>query len=121
MKVFGRRSIHREVYSQIDENIRNNVFYSKENDFKGEYRDEFNTKLVTRKYLSQLSPSKLSNYQQFNRQKLGFYLPKGWFLTLGDNRDNSRDSRSFGLINKSKIMGQGYFIFWPLNRIGKVE
>ncbi|MGK9288774.1 signal peptidase I [Staphylococcus warneri] len=42
-------------------------------------------------------------------------IPKGKYLVLGDNREVSKDSRSFGLIDKDQIVGKVSFRFWPLN------
>ncbi len=33
-------------------------------------------------------------------------IPKGKYLVLGDNREVSKDSRSFGLIDKDQIVGK---------------
>jgi len=35
------------------------------------------------------------------------------FLVLGDNRNNSNDSRHFGPIHKSTIIGKAWFSLWP--------
>jgi signal peptidase I len=40
---------------------------------------------------------------------LGWYVPKGRMLPLGDNRDNSRDGRYFGPVPETKILGQAVF------------
>ena len=37
---------------------------------------------------------------------------------MGDNRDNSKDSRVFGPITKSNIVGRVFFRIWPLSRLG---
>ncbi|TAN33493.1 signal peptidase I [Patescibacteria group bacterium] len=42
--------------------------------------------------------------------------PEQYFV-LGDNRANSYDSRRFGAIDKSLIVGRSLFRGWPLNRI----
>lgn len=42
-------------------------------------------------------------------------IPKGKYLVLGDNREVSKDSRSFGLIDKDQIVGKVSFRFWPFN------
>jgi len=47
-------------------------------------------------------------------------IPKDMYLVLGDNRENSEDSRDFGLISKEEIKGVGIFKIWPLNRFGKI-
>ncbi|MDR2176880.1 MAG: signal peptidase I [Treponema sp.] len=50
------------------------------------------------------------------RHNQGWYVPEGRIFPLGDNRDNSRDGRSFGPVRISKVMGQGSLIYWPLWR-----
>ena len=42
-------------------------------------------------------------------------IPKGKLLVLGDNREVSKDSRSFGLINEDQVVGKVSFKFWPIN------
>jgi signal peptidase I len=51
------------------------------------------------------------------RHSLGWYVPEGRMLPLGDNRDNSRDGRYFGPVRLSKVLGKGSAIFWPFVRI----
>jgi signal peptidase I len=55
------------------------------------------------------------------RFRLGWYVPEGRILPLGDNRDNSRDGRYFGPVRESKVLGQGSFIYWPLTRMGPIR
>ena len=43
------------------------------------------------------------------------------FYVLGDNRDISMDSRTFGPIKKSAIDGRAWVRFWPLNKIAAVK
>lgn len=38
------------------------------------------------------------------------------FLVFGDNRLNSSDSRSFGPIQSSEILGRALLVYWPPNR-----
>ncbi len=40
------------------------------------------------------------------------------YMVLGDNRSNSADSRSFGLISKDRIQGTVVFRFWPPKSFG---
>lgn len=46
-------------------------------------------------------------------------IPEGYYLVLGDNRNNSEDSRMIGLVHKDDIIGQVLFVFYPFNRFGK--
>ena len=44
-------------------------------------------------------------------------LPPDNYWVMGDNRAGSRDSRYFGPIEKSEIVGRVFLRIWPLNRI----
>ncbi len=48
-------------------------------------------------------------------------IPEGYYLVLGDNRMVSKDSRSYGLINKDLILGKTVLRIWPLNRLGVID
>lgn len=43
------------------------------------------------------------------------------YYVVGDNRELSKDSRSFGPIEKSQIKGEVFAIVWPFGRIGAVK
>jgi signal peptidase I len=47
-------------------------------------------------------------------------VPKGYVWVMGDNRPQSRDSRFFGPIKKSSIIGHAYLRVWPPSRIGGI-
>jgi len=42
----------------------------------------------------------------------------GEYYVLGDHRNISRDSRSFGTVQHEQIVGKAVLRFWPLNKIG---
>ena len=48
-------------------------------------------------------------------------VPEGCVYVLGDNRDGSMDSRTFGCIPIEKIEGKVKLRYWPLNAFGKVK
>lgn len=40
-------------------------------------------------------------------------LKEGEYLVLGDNRNNSNDSRNFGPVQKEALIGKAWFSIWP--------
>ena len=48
-------------------------------------------------------------------------VPPDTIFVMGDNRANSKDSRFFGPIGKSYIIGHALFVIWPLNEIHALE
>jgi signal peptidase I len=45
------------------------------------------------------------------------YIPKGRYFLMGDNRAISDDSRQWGEIRRSQIIGRAFMIYWPPTRI----
>lgn len=48
-------------------------------------------------------------------------VPEDMLFVLGDNRTNSKDSRSFGFIPLDSVIGETSLRIWPISRIGIVD
>lgn len=55
--------------------------------------------------------------KDFAKVKLG----SDEYFVIGDNRNDSLDSRYFGPVKKNQILGKTNFIIFPFNRFGKVN
>jgi len=45
-------------------------------------------------------------------------VPTGYWFVLGDNTNNSWDSRYWGFVNEADFIGEPFLRVWPLNRFG---
>ena len=60
--------------------------------------------------------------RDFKLGDIGYHkIPGDKYFVVGDNRNNSMDSRIIGLVDKDQILGSVSFRFFPFNKIGKVK
>jgi len=50
----------------------------------------------------------------------GQVIPPNQYFVMGDNRNRSQDSRTFGPIGKDRIDGRAWFRIWPINDFGGI-
>ena len=78
--------------------------------------DGFHFEYTRNRTLLSLHPLETHRLYRYQRAATGWYIPHGYFLPLGDNRDNSRDGRYFGILPKSSVLGKAQLIYWPPRR-----
>ncbi len=76
-----------------------------------------NSQPLEEPYLSNERRTKTGQYLQDQEIKLG----DAEYFVVGDNRDYSSDSRAWGPIDVSMIVGKAFFRYWPPETMGFIE
>ena len=48
-------------------------------------------------------------------------VPADRYFVLGDHRNQSSDSRMWGWVPRANIYGKAVFVYWPLDKMGRVH
>jgi len=62
-------------------------------------------------------PKEYRDYQSMPETQLA---PNQYFV-LGDHRISSNDSRAWGTVPRQNIYGKAVFVYWPLDKMGRVR
>jgi signal peptidase I len=95
-----------------------------------QYSQQYQAKLgsTTHRYLNDLeSPASVDAsvfpFQDnclYNNAGVVCTVPQGNYFMMGDNRDNSRDSRVWGFVPEENIVGKAFFIWFNFNDLSRI-
>lgn len=66
-------------------------------------------------YISGEIPPDWASFLSHNVEHREITVPADHFFVLGDNRDNSSDSRYWGFVPRNAIVGSPMFVYWSLS------
>jgi signal peptidase I len=75
-------------------------------------------KRLDESYLSDGTVTSSANAPNKCTAEVPCVVPSGQVWVMGDNRSDSKDSRYFGSIDESTIVGRAFVTVWPLGRFG---
>jgi signal peptidase I len=86
--------------------------------FKSNLRDHYRDDFPTTKYISGNVDSKWWIQMRKLIEDGELIVPEGHYFVLGDNRDDSLDSRYWGFVPQENVVGRPLLIYWSVNRDG---
>jgi len=84
--------------------------------YKSSQRDYFRDDFPTTKYISGNVDPKWWIQMKKLIEDGSLIVPEGHYFVLGDNRDDSLDSRYWGFVPQENVVGRPLLIYWSVNR-----
>lgn len=64
---------------------------------------------------SYLKPDVKTYAGAFLKDNAAVTVPSGQYFVMGDNRNYSSDSREWGFVKQNELIGESFFVYWPLS------
>jgi signal peptidase I len=100
------------------------VYYRQYSETLGETEHKLLTDLEKPSFVSGADAFPFRDQCSYGRSGLTCKVPKGHYFMMGDNRENSLDSRYWGFVPEQNIVGRAFFIwmnFGDFGRIGRFQ
>ena len=71
-------------------------------------------------YVPQVKAFPQRNQCTYTNSGVRCVVPEGHYFVMGDNRDDSSDSRVWGFVPEENIVGKAFFIWFNFNDLGRI-
>ncbi|RDI47833.1 signal peptidase I [Falsibacillus pallidus] len=86
---------------------KNDILYINGKPYKEPYLDKYKSEIIDGKLTGDFTLKEITNKDK---------VPPGKIFVLGDNRRDSSDSRYFGFVDESQVVGKVDLRYWPLKK-----
>jgi signal peptidase I len=122
LTVNGKEAVYEPLPDYLDEERLNysKQFSEKQNGFKHRILNDEGAPA----YVPNPDAFKMKNLCTYNSEGFACTVPAGHYFMMGDNRDNSLDSRYWGFVPDKYVVGKAFFIWMNLRdfkRIGSFQ
>ncbi|MBN2039361.1 MAG: signal peptidase I [Spirochaetes bacterium] len=62
-----------------------------------------------------------TTYDGFREERIEGVVPDGMVVAMGDNRENSSDSRAFGYLPVERIKGRAFILYWNTKQLRNLD
>ena len=62
----------------------------------------------------------LTHCSEYNESGFKCTVPQGQYFAMGDNRDNSADSRYWGFVDDKYMVGKAFIVWLNLQSFGRI-
>lgn len=70
---------------------------------------------------SYLRPNVVTTGEQYLQEGVVKEVSDNNYVVMGDNRQNSSDSRAFGTVPKENLIGKAFLRYWPLSKFSLIN
>lgn len=70
--------------------------------------------------MMRIEPFPMQDQCRYTENSMHCTVPPGHYFVMGDNRDNSADSRIWGFVPEKNIVGRAFFIWMNLRNLGRI-
>lgn len=71
-------------------------------------------------FVPEIAPFPYRDQCRYDSKGFVCKVPEGHYFAMGDNRDNSKDSRVWGFVPKANIVGKAFFIWFHWGDLGRI-
>jgi signal peptidase I len=96
------------------------VYYRQYSEKLGEIEHKLLTELDKPSFISSVDPFPYRDQCSYGRAGLSCTVPAGHYFVMGDNRENSLDSRYWGFVPEQNIVGKAFFVWLNLGNLGRI-